>query len=152
MQLPICWAQMVKNPPAMQVTQVQPLGWEDALEKEMATHSSILAWIIPWTEEPCGLQTTGSQRVGHDSDITHPFAALHSILWACVESCFSVTKVSGSLWPHGLQHARLPCSPPSPRVCSDSCPLSQWCHATLSLCVPFVSCPHSRFVPCLGLS
>ena len=93
MKLSICWAQMVKNPPAMQVTQVQPLGWEDALEKETATNSSILAWIIPWTEEPCGLQTTGSQRVGHDSDITHPFAALHSILWACVGSCFSVTKL-----------------------------------------------------------
>ena len=42
------------------------LGWEDPLEKEMATHSSILAWRIPWTEEPGGLQSTGSQRVGHD--------------------------------------------------------------------------------------
>ena len=50
----------------MQEMQVQPLGWEDPLEKEMATHSSILAWRIPWTEEPGGLQSTGSQRVGHD--------------------------------------------------------------------------------------
>jgi len=47
-------------------TWVQSLGWEDPLEKEMATHSSILAWRIPWTEEPGGLQSTGSQRVGHD--------------------------------------------------------------------------------------
>ena len=46
--------------------QVQSLGWEDALEKEMATHSRILAWRIPWTEEPGGLQSIGLQRVGHD--------------------------------------------------------------------------------------
>ena len=58
--------QMVKNPPAMQETWVQSLGGEDPLEKGMATHSSILAWKIPWTEEPGGLQSTGSQRVGHD--------------------------------------------------------------------------------------
>ena len=57
---------MVKNTPAMQETQVQSLGQEDALEEEMATHSSILAWEIPWTEEPGGLQSTGWQRVGHD--------------------------------------------------------------------------------------
>ena len=49
-------AQMVKNMPAMQETQVQSLGWEDTLEKGKATHSSILAWRIPWTEEPGGLQ------------------------------------------------------------------------------------------------
>ena len=57
--------QTVKNPPAMQETQVQSLDGEDPLEKEMATHSSILAWRIPWPEEPGGLQSTGSQRVGH---------------------------------------------------------------------------------------
>ena len=59
-------AQMVKNLPAMQETQVQSLSWEDPLEKEMATQSSILAWKIPWTEEPGGLQSTGSQRVRHN--------------------------------------------------------------------------------------
>ena len=59
-------AQIVKRLPAMQETQVRSLGWEDPLEKEMATHSSILAWRIPWTEEPGGLQSMGSQRVGHD--------------------------------------------------------------------------------------
>ena len=53
---------MVKNPPAMQETGVQSLGWEDPLEKEMATHSSILAWRIPWSEEPGRLQSMGSQE------------------------------------------------------------------------------------------
>ena len=57
-------AQLVKNLPAMQDTQVQSLDWEDPLEKEMATHSSTLAWRIPWTEEPHGLQSMGSQRIG----------------------------------------------------------------------------------------
>ena len=59
-------AQLVKNLPAVQGTQVQSLGWEDSLEKEMATHSSILAWKIPWTKEPGGLQSMGLLRVGHD--------------------------------------------------------------------------------------
>ena len=56
-------AQSVKNLPAMQETQVRFLGWEDPLEKEMATHSNILAWPIPWTEEPGRLQSTGSQEL-----------------------------------------------------------------------------------------
>ena len=56
---------MVKNLPAVQETQVRSLGWEDPLEKEMATHSSILACRIPWTEEPGGLQSMGLRRVGH---------------------------------------------------------------------------------------
>ena len=59
-------AQMVKSPPAMQETWVPPLGREDPLEKGMATHSSILAWRIPWTEEPGRPQSMGFQRVGHD--------------------------------------------------------------------------------------
>ena len=59
-------AQTVKRLPIMQETWVQSLGWEDLLEKEMATHSSILAWKIPWMEEPGRPQSTGSQRVGHD--------------------------------------------------------------------------------------
>ena len=57
-------AQMVKNLPAVQETWVRSLGWEDPLEKEMATHSRILAWRIPWTEEPGGLQSLGLQGVG----------------------------------------------------------------------------------------
>ena len=58
--------QMAKNPPEMQETQVRSLGREDPLEKGMAIHSSILAWRIPWTEEPGGPQFMGLQRVGHD--------------------------------------------------------------------------------------
>ena len=57
---------MVKNLPSKQERQVQSLGWEDPLEKEMATHSSILAWRIPWTEEPGMLQSPGLQRVRHN--------------------------------------------------------------------------------------
>ena len=59
-------AQTVKNLPAMPETRVQSLGQENPLEKGMATHSNILAWKIPWTEEPGRLQSRGSQRVGHD--------------------------------------------------------------------------------------
>ena len=59
-------AQMVKNPPAMQETRVRFLGWEDSLEKGMVTRSSILAWKIPWTEEPGGLRSIGLQRVRHN--------------------------------------------------------------------------------------
>ena len=58
--------QIVKNPPAMWETWVRSLGWEDPLEKGTATHSSILAWRIPRTEESGGLQSMGSQRVGHN--------------------------------------------------------------------------------------
>ena len=57
-------AQLVKNPPAMQETWVRSLGGEDPLQKGMATHSSILAWRVPWTEEPGGLQSMGSQEAG----------------------------------------------------------------------------------------
>ena len=59
-------AQSLKHLPAMQVTWVRSLGQEDPLEKEMATHCSILAWRIPWMEEPGGLHSTGLQRVGHN--------------------------------------------------------------------------------------
>ena len=59
-------AQSVKNLPAIQEIRVRSLGWEDPLEKEMATHSSILAWKISWTEEPGRLQSMGSQRIRHD--------------------------------------------------------------------------------------
>ena len=61
-------AQSVKNLPAVQETWVQSLGWEDPLEKEMATHSSILAWKISWTEEPGGLQSLGSQSQARLND------------------------------------------------------------------------------------
>ena len=70
MALVITWAslvaQSVKNMPAVQETRVRSLGWEDSLEKEMATHSSILAWKMSWTQESGGLQSMGSQRVRHN--------------------------------------------------------------------------------------
>ena len=62
---------VVKNPPAMQEMQVPSLGQEDPLEEEMATHSSILAWRIPWTEELCSLESMRSQRVGHNVVTEH---------------------------------------------------------------------------------
>ena len=65
---------VIKNPPVMQEMQVQSLSWEDPLEKEMATHASIPAWDIPWTEEPGRLQCMGSQRVGHDFVIKQQYA------------------------------------------------------------------------------
>ena len=67
-------AQTVKNPPAMQETWVQSLGWEDPLEEGLATHSSVFAGESPWKEEPGGLQSVGSQTVKHN------WAAKHNIL------------------------------------------------------------------------
>ena len=74
-----------KNPPANAIDMGQSLGQEDPLEEEMATHSSILAWIIPWVEEPGGLQSMGSQRVGHDWVSTHTHT-LRSVLWPLKKS------------------------------------------------------------------
>ena len=74
-------AQMLKNLPAMKETWVQFLSQEDPLEKEMAAHYSILAWRVPWTEEPGGLQSIGLQRVGHDCSDLALAPALH------LESC-----------------------------------------------------------------
>ena len=64
-------AQLAKNPPAMQVTPVQSLGQEDPLEERMATHSSVLAWKIPWTEEPGGLQSMGLQKLDMTEQLNH---------------------------------------------------------------------------------
>ena len=69
-------AQTVKRLPTMRETWVQSLGWEDLLEKEMAPHSSILAWKIPWTEEPGGLYSKGSQRFGHNWATSLHFTSL----------------------------------------------------------------------------
>ena len=73
---------MVKRLSTMWETRVRPLGWEDPLEKEMATHSSTLAWKIPWMEEPGRLQSMGSQRVGHDW-LTSPYLMVISIIDMC---------------------------------------------------------------------
>ena len=85
-------AQRLKCLPAMRETWVWSLGGEDPLEKEMATHSSILAWRIPWTEELGGLQSTGSQRVGHDWQLHFHF---HVCAHSAIQSC-------PTLRPHGL--------------------------------------------------
>ena len=76
-------AQMVRHLPAMWETQVRSLGWEDPLEKEMATHSNTLAWKIPWMEEPGMLQSMGLQRVGHDgaASLSLFFSLLLNLVW-----------------------------------------------------------------------
>ena len=132
---------LVKHLSTMWETGVQSLGWEDVLEKEMATHSSILAWKIPWMEEPGRLQSMGSQRVGHDwetslSLFTYAVSLSKSpstvqvlsswksaLCWVLL--LLSCQAVSNSLQPHGLQHTRPPCPTLSPRVCPSSCSLSR---------------------------
>ena len=113
-------AQRVKCLHAMWETQVRSLGREDLLEQELAAHSSILACKILWMEKPGRLQSMGSQRVGYD--------------WVTSLSFFLFFQfshsVSDSLWPHGLQHTRLPCPSPTPRACSNSSSLTRWWHPT----------------------
>ena len=97
-------AQRVKCPLAMRETWVRSLDREDPLEKEMATHSSTLAWKIPWTEKPGRLQSMGSQRVGHDGATKHTHA--------CEESgSESRSVVSDSLWPPRTIQAMEFCRP-----------------------------------------
>ena len=111
------------------------LGHRIVLEKWMATHSSILAWRIPWTEELGGLKSIGLQRVRHNCMTnTHLIVEL-SFFKKPPSLQFSYSVVSNSLQPHGLQHTRLPCPSLTPRACSNSCPLSQWCHWTISFSV-----------------
>ena len=84
---------MVKNPPAVQETQVWSLGGKDPLEKEMATYSSILAWEIPWTEEPGRLQSMGSQRVGHDWATSRKvMITLYQIKSICLHDSLKMNK------------------------------------------------------------
>ena len=151
----------------------------------MATHSTIFGWRIPWTEEPCRMQSTDSQGVGGNWVCTPTLwyeriklsktfweswaflsllldYSLHDLLWV-LKVQFSCSVLSDTLWPHALQHARLPCPLPTPRACSNSCPSSQWCHPTSSSSiVPFSSClqsfpasgsfPMSQFFPSGGQS
>ena len=110
---------MVKNLLAVWENQVQFWDQDDPLEKEMAAYSSILAWRIPWTVEPGGLDTTEWLQ-------------------------FSCSVVCDPLKPHESQHTRLPCPSPTPGVYPNSCPLSQWCHPTISSSiVSFSSHPQS---------
>ena len=101
-------AQRLKHLPAMWETWVWSLDWEDPLEKEMATHSSILAWRIPWKEEPGGLQSTGSQRVRHDW-VTSLSLSFHFSQLPKPCCCCCITSVmSDSVQPHRWQPTRLP--------------------------------------------
>ena len=96
-------AQTVKRLSTMQETRVQSLGQEDPLEKEMATHSSTLAWRIPWTEEPCGQYSMGSQRVGHD------WATSLSFFCSChTHTCTPTHPWAATCLPE-LQFPWLPC-------------------------------------------
>ena len=95
--------QKVKNLPAMQETWVHFLGWEDPLEKEMATHSSILAWRTPWTEQPGRLQSMGSRRVRHslsDFTFTFYFHALEKKM--ATHSSALAWRIPGTAKPGGL--------------------------------------------------
>ena len=118
-------AQTLQHRPAMQKTQVRSLGQEEPLEKEMASHFSVLAWRIPWTEEPGGLRSLESQRVRHNWATN-----THKILYVCVCTCtcvqrhFSHAQLFVTLWtiahqaPLSMGFSRqeywsgLPCSPP----------------------------------------
>ena len=108
-------AKTIKYLPIIRETQVQSLGWEDLLEKEMGTHSSTLAWKIPWMEERGWLQSTGLQIVGHDWATLLTHKRLYIIcLWLISLSIISSVQFSCSvafysLRPHGLQHARPSC-------------------------------------------
>ena len=88
-------SQMVKNPPAMQETWVLSLGWEDLLEEEMATHSSILAGIIPWTEKPGRLQSMGSQRVRHNGATEHALLKYSSFAMKASNDSFEWSSLIG---------------------------------------------------------
>ena len=113
---------MVKRLATMQETWVQSLGQEDPLEKEMATHSSILAWKIPWTEEPGRLQSMGSQRVGHDWEtfflffsyclfrhnaIAHLIEQMHVL--SCSNPQFTIGLVLGVVHSVGLNKCKMTC-------------------------------------------
>ena len=96
-------AQLVKNLPAVQETWVQSLGWEGPLEKEMATHSSILAWRIPWTEEPGGLQSTGSQRVRYSWTTSTFTKVTWKLLYPKYSAHFLLNSLSHHHTPYFLQ-------------------------------------------------
>ena len=101
-------AQLVKNPPAMQETWVPSLGWEDLLEKGKATHSSILAWRIPWTEEPGGLWSMWSQRVRYNW-ATNTFTFSYIIEFWKNNVCIYITEIWTGLLLNGLtEYSPLP--------------------------------------------
>ena len=118
-------------------TQVWSLGQEETLEKEMATHSSTLAWEIPWTEEPGRYSPWGCKELDTNERLLY-----FTLIWPSVEISCSV--MSDYLQPHESKHSRPPCPSPTPRVHWNSCPSSWWCHPAISSSVvPFSSCPQS---------
>ena len=128
--LTISLTYLVKNPLAIQETGVWSLGWEDTLEKGMATHSNILAWRIPWTEEPGGLQSIGSQRVGHDwSDL----APIQGDTWSSEQQTFLDAPDGFTLTPYpGRPTQPLPSIPYQSQRGSahrTHCPSGWWPHS-----------------------
>ena len=128
-------AQMAKNLPANWEMRVWSLGWEDPLEKDMVSHSSILAWRIPWTEEPCRLQSMGSQRVGHDW-VTNTFTflkgledpkKLHVTCRFLLGEKDNLEDIPALCLTHQIYSGR-PYNP-----CSSKCSLNQLYHYTSSL-------------------
>ena len=126
-------AQRIKHLPAMQETRVQSLGWEDPLEKEIATHSSILVWRIPWTEEPGELQSTGPQRVGHDwatllhTEVSHSWCVSINVIaqkihWSSLPTCNHrlLSHMGSQLSSFGFFSSFWPC-----------------CHVTCEISVPW---------------
>ena len=100
-------AQAVQNLPAMQESWVHSLGWEDSLEKAMATHSSFLAWRIPWTGEPGGLHCTGSQRVGHGwTTSTHTHKVWYYSLLLRTQMTSSMMVPESKTLNHGRERLR----------------------------------------------
>ena len=118
--------------------QVQSLGWEDPLKKGMATRSSIPAWRIPWTEEPGRLQSMGSQRVEHDwSDLAHS-TLFHLLYFSCIVLFYIIIVVQSwsRIWLFGTwSMPGFPVLHYFSQLCSNSCPLIQWCHPTISFFV-----------------
>ena len=128
-------AQRLKCLPPMRETWVQSLGQEDPLEKEMATHSSIIAWRIPWMEKPGRLQSTGSQRVGHNwATSPSPPVQFSSVAQSCPTLCDPMNRSTPSLPVHHQL----------PEFTQTHIHRVQWCHpAITSSVVPSFSCPQS---------
>ena len=136
-------AQTLKNSPAVWENWIQSLVGKIPWRRAWQHTPVFLPGESPWTEEPGRLQSIGSQSVRCEWATKNSTFYLLMLVFFLYLS-FNCLVVSDSLWPHGLQHARLPCPSPSPRACSNSCPLSQWCHPAISSSVvPFSSCLQS---------
>ena len=123
----------------MQEKQTGCLGWEDALEEGIATHSSILAWRIPWAEEIVGLWPIGLQSDGWSDLLCSTYEELILVQLSWVQP-FSIVRLS--LTSQTAEHQDS--LSPTPGACSNSCPSSWWCHPTISSCaIPFSSCLQS---------